>query len=69
MKNIKTLGDFATDDVIKKANKEKEKYQKHIDKINSDKKEQQKPKEKFRKRMDIKNYIIFLLGRREYSQK
>ena len=38
MKNIKTLGDFATDDVIKKANKEKEKYQKHIDKINSDKK-------------------------------
>ncbi len=69
MKNIKTLGDFATDDVIKKANKEKEKYQKHIDKINSDKKEQQKPKEKFRKKMDIKNYIIFLLGRREYSQK
>lgn len=59
MKNIKTLGDFATDDVIKKANKEKEKYQKHIDKINSDKKEQQKPKEKFRKKWILKTTLYF----------
>lgn len=69
MKQIKKLSDFVNNDVIEKAHKEKEKYQKHFDKINNEKKEDKKPKEKFRKKMDIKNYIIFLLGRREYSQK
>lgn len=69
MKQTKKLSDFVTDEVIEKANKEKEKYKKHLDKISNDKQEDKKPKEKFRKKMDIKNYIIFLLGRREYSQK
>lgn len=69
MKQIKKLSDFVNNDVIEKAHKEKEKYKKHLDKINNEKKEDKKPKEKFRKKMDIKNYIIFLLGRREYSQK
>lgn len=69
MKQIKKLSDFVNNDVIEKAHKEKEKYKKHFDKISNESKEDKKPKEKFRKKMDIKNYIIFLLGRREYSQK
>ncbi len=69
MKEIKKLSDFVDNEVIERANKQKEKHKKYLDSINNDKKEDKKPKEKFRKKMEINNYIIFLLGRREYSEK
>lgn len=69
MKEIRKLSDFVNDEVIERANKEKKKHTEYLKKINNDNKEDKKPKEKFKKKMDIKNYIIFLLGRREYSEK
>lgn len=69
MKKLKSLSEYVDDSVINKAEKEKNKYGKYIKNTKKDNNIQSKPKEKIKKRMEIKNYIIFLLGRREYSEK
>lgn len=69
MKKVRTLDEYVNEHTIKNAEREKQKYAKHFDKVNKKKNtqpEEQKPK--VRRRMDIQSYIIFLLGLREYSQ-
>lgn len=69
MKKIRTLDEYVNEHTIKNAEREKQKYAKHVDKVNQKKDsrtDEKKPKVK--RRMDIQSYIIFLLGLREYSQ-
>lgn len=77
-KELKSLGSFVNQDRVNKVEKDKKYYEKKLNEHtrynkktnkfkNDDKDENENPK--VRKRMPIKDYIIFLLSRREYSTK
>lgn len=68
-KELTSLGTFINQDRVDKVEKDKKYYEKKQNETNKNKDLEKPEYEKKRKRMPIKDYIIFLLSRREYSTK